>query len=58
MEGVVSPEPSQRPPLDSTSQQDTTTHEVLKDSTDAELTKIRLMRALVEARDPSSKVPT
>lgn len=27
----------------------------LKDSTDAELSKIRLMRAFVEARDPSSK---
>lgn len=30
----------------------------LKDSTDAELTKISLMRAFVESRDPSSKVPT
>lgn len=28
----------------------------LKDSTEAELTKISLMRALVESRDPSSKV--
>ena len=50
-------EPSQRSPLDSSSKQDTT-NEVLKDSTDAEITKIRLMRAFVEARDPSSKVPT
>ena len=30
----------------------------LKDSTDAELTKISLMRAFVESRDPSSKVLT
>lgn len=28
----------------------------LKDSTEAELTKIRLMRASVESRDPSAKV--
>ncbi|KAK7353826.1 hypothetical protein VNO80_19278 [Phaseolus coccineus] len=54
MEGVVSPEPSQRSALDSSSKQDTT-NEVLKDSTDAEITKIRLLRAFVEARDPSSK---
>lgn len=31
--------------------------DALKDSSDAELTKIRLMRAFVESRDPSSKVP-
>jgi len=56
MESVLSPEPSQKSPLDSSSKQVTTIEE-LKDSTDAELTKIRLMRAFVEARDPSSKVP-
>ncbi|WVZ21421.1 hypothetical protein V8G54_008743 [Vigna mungo] len=54
MESVVSPEPSQKTPSDSSSKQVTTIEE-LKDSTDAELTKIRLMRAFVEARDPSSK---
>ncbi|QCE14987.1 4-nitrophenyl phosphatase [Vigna unguiculata] len=54
MESVLSPEPSQKSPLDSSSKQVTTIEE-LKDSTDAELTKIRLMRAFVEARDPSSK---
>lgn len=29
---------------------------VAKDSTETELTKIRLLRAIVETRDPSSKV--
>ena len=31
---------------------------IMKDSTEAELTKIRLMRAFVETQDPSSKVTT
>ncbi|KAG5019528.1 hypothetical protein AAZX31_06G156300 [Glycine max] len=56
MEGV-SPEPL-RSELDSKSKQDTAKEEdddTFKESTDAEVTKIRLMRAFVESRDPSSK---
>lgn len=58
MEGV-SPEPL-RSELDSKSKHDTAKEDddALKDSTEAEVTKIRLMRAFVESRDPSSKVPT
>ena len=59
MEGV-SPVPL-RSELDSKSKQDTAKEEdddTFKESTDAEVTKIRLMRAFVESRDPSSKVPT
>ena len=57
MEGV-SPEPL-RSELDSKSKHDTAKEDddALKDSTEAEVTKIRLMRAFVESRDPSSKVP-
>ena len=58
MEGV-SPEPL-RSELDSKSKQDTAKEEdddTFKESTEAEVTKIRLMRAFVESRDPSSKVP-
>ncbi|TKY73718.1 Random slug protein 5 [Spatholobus suberectus] len=56
MEGV-SPEP-QRSPLDSNSKREEARPQddgAMKDSTDAELTKISLMRAFVESRDPSSE---
>ena len=60
MEGVT-PQ-LQRLALDSNSNEETEKivqdEGLLKDSTDSELSKIRLMRAFVETRDPSSKVQT
>jgi hypothetical protein len=57
---TVTPEPGKSsPPLeDSKNETILVQHDgaALKDSTEAELTKISLMRAFVESRDPSSKV--